>query len=188
MAVHGIRDFYGQVVKSQLLRDFNFRLRSINTDALTLTSEEIIYATSTQLPARTIANHQQPFMGMNLNYAGSNQYEGSDSYQITFFMDENGSMRQKLERASRTIFNDAYSTGDYRVPGLDNRITLSLIDPKLEPIVTYTLVGAQFRNIGAIEFDYLGGTGALVRCDCSIAYQWYETSDSSDLVNVASGS
>lgn len=185
--IHGIRDFYAQAAKSQFLRDFNFRLRSINTDALTLTSEEVVYAVASTLPGRDINNHQQPFMGMNFNYAGSNSYPGSDSYKVTFFMDENGSMRQKLERASRTIFNDVYSTGDYRLPGLDNRISLSLIDPKLEALTTYNLIGAQFRSIGAIEFDYLGGTGALVKCECNLAYQFYEVSDSSDLVNVAAG-
>jgi hypothetical protein len=185
MAVHGIREFYSKAVKSQFLRDFNFRLMQINTDALALSSDEIIYATSNVLPARTITNHTVQFMGMNMNYAGVNQYDSSSSYSVKFFMDANGSMRQKLEKASRTIFNDTYSTGDYRVPGLDNVISLVLVDSKLEPMITYNLVGAQFRNIGAITMDYTTGDGKLVTCDCTIAYQWYTVSDSSDQVNVA---
>lgn len=180
---HGIRQFYSQVVKSQLMRDFNFRLLEVKTPELALTSDEIIYASSKQLPARNITNHTTPFMGLQFNYAGSPSYEGSSSYAIDFFMDASGSMRQKLERASRIIFNDTYSTGNYRVPGIDSTITLGLIDPCLNIMKKYTLVGAQFRNIGAIDFDYLGGTGALVKCNCTIAYQWYEVNDSSDEVN-----
>lgn len=185
MAVHGIRDFYNAATKYQFLRDFNFRVTLINTTALACSGDEIIYATAKQLPGRTIVNQQQPFMGMNLNYAGSNQYDGSDNYEITFFMDAAGSMRQKLERASRTIFNDLSSTGDYRVPSTDNRINLTVVDQKLEPITVYTLVGAQFKKIGPIEFDYLGGNGKLVTCNCGLSYQWYETSDSSDQVVVS---
>lgn len=186
MSVHGIHDFYDTVTKKQLLRDFNFRLLAVNTDALTLTADEVIYASAADLPGRDIANHTQPFMGMDLNYGGSTSYPNSSDYKITFFMDANGSMRQKLERASRTIFNDVSSSGDYAVPGLDQTITLALIDPKLDVIPghTYTLVGAQFRNIGGLQFDYLGGKGALVKCECSIAYQWYKVSNSADEINV----
>lgn len=184
MAVHGIRDFYSTAVKYQFLRDFNFRVTQINTTALACSGDEIIYATATKLPARTITNQQQQFMGMNLNYAGSNQYDGSEAYTVTFFMDAAGSMRQKLERASRTIFNDLSSTGDYRVPSIDNVINLTLVDAKLEPLTTYTLVGAQFKKIGEIAFDYTSGNGKLVTCECSLSYQWYETSDGASNVIV----
>ena len=60
--VHGIRDFYKQATKSQFMRDFNFRVTLVNTVELSLTSEEIVYATATTLPSRKITNQQQSFM------------------------------------------------------------------------------------------------------------------------------
>lgn len=183
--VHGIRDFYKQATKSQFMRDFNFRVTLVNTVELSLTSEEIVYATATTLPGRKITNQQQSFMGLPLNYGGSATYPGSDTYKITFFMDESGSMREKLERASRTVFNDVSSTGNYRVPGTENVINLTLVDPKLQPLKVYTLKGAQFRTIGDLTFDYLEGNGKLVRCDCELSYQWYEVSDNSHNVIVS---
>lgn len=178
MSVHGIQNFYTQAVGKQFLRDFNFRLLNIQTADLSLTSDEIIYATSATLPGRNIVNHQQPFMGLNLNYGGSVQYNGSDSYTVSVFMPADGTMREKLERASRNIFDDNTSTGNYTLPGPENRVVLALIDPQLQILrgQTYTLVGAQLRNVGDITFDYLAGTGALVKCDITLAYQWYTRS------------
>ena len=64
--VHGIRDFYNAMENNNFLRKFNFRLRSVNTNALTLNETEIIYSHCDLLPARKIENFQQPFMGLNL--------------------------------------------------------------------------------------------------------------------------
>ena len=179
--VSGIRDFYNAAVSQQFLRDFNFRLTNVTTTALTLSQEdEIVYAIAKKLPGRNITDQTQKFMGMDIHYGGSVTYPGSGDYQLSFFMSANGKMREKLERASRIIFNDLTSTGDYRVPGSDQRMTLALIDPNLQVMKSYTLVGVQFRNIGDLNMDYLDGNGKLVTCDCTLAYQWYECSDGSD--------
>lgn len=177
--VHGIHDFYSTVTKNQLLRDFNFRLRLVNTDALTFTEEEIVYAHAKRLPGRKIANHTAPFMGMPLNFAGSAKYEGSESYEIELLMDASGALREKLERASRTVFNDKSSTGDYRMAGPDQTIVLSTVDSKLETMVNYTLVGAQIRNINNLEFDYWGGDGKMMKCMITVSFQYYTTSSGS---------
>lgn len=187
-AVNGIREFYNAAVKYQFLRNFNFRMVMCQTYALTMTSDEIVYCRAKTLPGRDITNHTQPFMGLNLNYGGSPSYPGSESYQLEIIMDASGSFRNKLEAASRTIFNDEYSTGDYRLPGPDNVVKLALVDSKKNIIGnggTFTLVGAQFRNIGEIEFDYWGGTGDLVKSTCTLAFQWYKTDGTGSAVNVA---
>lgn len=177
--VHGIHNFYSSVAKNQLLRDFSFRLRLVTTDALTFTEDEIVYANAKTLPARNITNHQISFMGLPLNFAGSATYPSSDSYEIELLMDATGALREKLEKASRTVFNDKSSTGDYRLAGTDQTIVLSTIDSKLETMVNYTLVGAQIRNISPIQFDYWGGNGNLVKCTITVAYQYYTTSSGS---------
>lgn len=174
--VHGIHDFYSTVTKHQLLRDFNFRLRLVNTDALVFNEEEIVYAHVKSLPGRSITDHTAPFMGMNLHFGGSVSYHNSDGYEIELLMDASGALREKLEAASRTIFNDKSSTGDYRMPGTDQTLVLSLIDSKLETITNYTLVGVQFRDLGDITFDYWSGTGDLVKCSINVAYQYYTSS------------
>lgn len=174
--VHGIHDFYSTVTKNQLLRDFNFRLRLVQTNALTFTSDELVYAKAETLPGRNIADHKAQFMGMNLHYGGSVTYPGSDSYKIELLMDASGALREKLEAASRTVFNDKSSTGDYAMPGTDQVLVISTIDPKLNVMVDYTLVGVQLRNVGNISFDYWGGQGALVKCTIEVAYQYYTTS------------
>lgn len=178
--VTGIREFYNAAVKQQFLRDFNFRLVNVNTRALTLSQEdEIVYAVAKKIPGRNIVNQQQKYMGMDINYGGSVTYPGSDSYQLQFFMSADGKMRSKLEQASRIIFNDLTSTGDYRVPGPDQTMTLALVDANLQPMCNFKLIGVQFRNIGELNMDYLDGNGKLVMSDCTVAYQWYETSDGS---------
>lgn len=184
MAVPGIKEFYSAAAKQQFLRDFNFRVLAVNTEALALTSDEIVYAIGSQLPSRNISNHSQKFMGLDINYAGSVTYPGSDSYKLSFIVDASGAMRQKLERTSRTLFNDQSSTGSYSVPGPENIITLGLIDPKLETMVSYNLCGAQFRNIGEMAFNYLEGSGDLVKCDCTLSFVYYTVSDGSSNIAV----
>lgn len=182
--VHGIHDFYATVTKHQLLRDFNFRLQLINTNALVFnTTDEIVYAHAGTLPGRKITDHTAPFMGMDLHFGGSVQYPGSEGYKITLLMDASSALREKLERASRTIFNDKSSTGDYRMPGTDQTLVLSVVDSKLKTIVNYTLVGVQVRDIGDITFDYWKGTGDTVSCEITVAFQYYTSSSgSSDIV------
>lgn len=173
--VKGIRDFYHAAVDKQFLRDFNFRVMDIKTHELVLPENEIVYATADKLPGRTITNHVQPFMGFPINYAGTAKYDGSEAYQMKFFIDETSMIRQKLERASRIVFNDYNSTGNYRVPGEESGvITLALVDPGLKVLVYYKLIGAQFRKISELSMDYLAGEGKLVMADCTISYQFYE--------------
>lgn len=183
--IPGIRDFISQAQKRQFLRDFNFRLVAVNTDALALTSDEIIYCTATQLPARQIVNQTQHYMGLEVHYPGSVKYTGSSEYTIRFFMDAEGTARQKLERASRITFNDTTSTGDYRFPSADQYVSISTIDSKLNPLVTYNLRHASIRNVNPITFNYEDGSGALVTCDVTFAYVYYDTSDGISNVAVA---
>ena len=183
--IPGIRDFISQAQKRQFLRDFNFRLVAVNTEALALTSDEIIYCTATILPARNITNIQQQYMGMQINIPGSNTYPGSDSYTIKFFMDAEGTARQKLERASRIIFNDTTSTGDYRFPSADNYVSIATVDSKLNPLVIYNLRHAAVRNVSEIQFNYEEGAGNLMSANVTFAYTYYDTSDGMSNVAVA---
>jgi hypothetical protein len=112
-------------------------------------------------------------MGLNLNIPGSVEYPGSEAYNLTFYLDADSDLRNYFEAASRALFNDQTSTGEYGTPDEDFFIQLAQLDKDLEPIAEYKLVGASLRNIDDIEYKIADGTGATVEITTTIAYHFY---------------
>lgn len=171
----GIENFYDVASTNDFARKNLFRVVSLGGQRFTL--NELIYMTTAALPARAITNIQTPFMGLNFNVPGTATYPGSDSWNVTFRIPQNLSIRRKLEDWTNYVFNDQTSTGAYNIPSnaVENQTIITLLDKQGNPLRTYTLFGCYCVNTGPMDFD-ITDTGTLVTSQATIAYQYWRLS------------
>jgi len=171
-----IQKFYKSAVDRDFARDFLFRVTQLQLAGVEpLVDDDLVYVRTASLPGRNITNVAAPFMGLPFNVPGNATYPGSDAYSVNFYLDANSRLRNYLERASREIFNDLTSTGNYTTPGVENYIELQQLDKQLDPIAggRYKLIGASIRNVEPIEYSISEGTGQWVQIGATIAYHFY---------------
>ena len=169
-----IQNFYRVAADRDFSRDFLFRVTQMQLQGVpALTESQLVYAKTAKLPGRNIKNTAVPYMGLNLNIPGSVEYPGSEAYNLTFYLDADSDLRNYFEAASRALFNDQTSTGEYGTPDEDFFIQLAQLDKDLEPIAEYKLVGASLRNIDDIEYKIADGNGTVVEITTTIAYHFY---------------
>ena len=182
-----IQNFFSKAQQAQFSRDFLFRVNSVQLTGPTPGStiefggdRELIYATSATLPGRAIENKVVSYMGLDFNLPGRATYTNSAGYSIDFYADANNSLRGKFESASRAVFDDATSTGEYGMPGTGDVITLDLLDKQLATKKQIKLIGASIRDIGDLSYNIADGTGEVVSFPVTFAYHYYEDSISGD--------
>jgi hypothetical protein len=171
-----IQKFYKSAVERDFSRDFLFRVTQLQLAGVEpLLDDELVYIRTASLPGRNITNIPTPFMGLPFNIPGGATYAGSDAYSVNFYLDANSRLRNYLERASREIFDDVNSTGNYSTPGVENYIELLQLNKQLDPIPggKYKLIGASIRNVEPIEYSIAEGTGNWVQANATIAYHFY---------------
>jgi hypothetical protein len=169
-----IQNFYRIAADKDFSRDFLFRITQMQLQGVPALDEgDLVYAKTAELPGRTIGNVAVPYMGLSLNVPGAVTYPGSDQYGLDFYLDGESSLRNYFETASRSLFDDQTSTGEYGTPDDDFYIQLAQLDKDLEPIAEYKLVGASLRNVGAIGYDIASGTGATVSVNATVSYHFY---------------
>ena len=175
MAVNqNIQNFYRAAAERDFSRDFLFRVTQMQLQGVpALTDDQLVYVKTAALPGRTISNVAVPFMGLNINVPGGVTYPGSEGYALQFYLDANSDLRNYFEAASRSLFNDINSTGEYGTPDDDFFIQLAQLDKDLEPIAEYKLIGASLRNIENISYNIAEGTGQTVTIDVTVAYHYY---------------
>lgn len=173
MSALTISKFYDVASRRDFSRDFLFRVEAINILGMSFNPDELIYIKGGSLPSRKINNLDLSYMGMKFNTPGTVAYD-STGWQVKMYVDATSTIRNRLEVASRALFNDATSTGYFGTPGKEHRIVLHQLNKKLEPINRYILVGASLRDIGAINYDISDGSGKPVEVDVTFAYQYYE--------------
>tara|TARA_R110000868_G_scaffold7444_1_gene40422 strand:- start:1560 stop:2096 length:537 start_codon:yes stop_codon:yes gene_type:complete len=174
MVNQSIQNFYRVAADRDFSRDFLFRLTQMQLQGVpALTENELVYVKTAALPGRAISNIAVPYMGLDFNIPGSVKYTGSEAYNLTFFLDANSQLRNYFEGASRALFDDTTSTGEYGTPDDDFFIQLAQLDKDLEPIAEYKLVGASLRGIEGIEYNISGGTGETVEVKATVAYHFY---------------
>ena len=176
MAVNqNIQNFYRVAATKDFSRDFLFRVLDFKLDGMpALSEDQLVYAKTAKLPGRNISNIAVPYMGLNLNAAGTVSYPGSEAYSITFFLDQNSELRNFFEEASRQLFNDTTSTGAYGTPDDNSYIILGQVDKQLNVISEYKLVGVQLKAINDIDYNMSGGTGATVDISVTLSFHFYE--------------
>lgn len=169
-----IRSFYNVAQSRDFHRDFLFRVAHIELPGMSWSDDELVYVKAGEVPARSITNIPTPYMGLEFNVPGNATYPGSDAYALKFYLDAGSNLREKLEIASRTVFNDIYSQGQYNTPTTEHYIELQQLDKALLPIATYKLYGASIREISPVGYDMASGNGGTVELDATISYHYYE--------------
>ena len=169
-----IQNFYRTAADKDFSRDFLFRVTQMQLQGVPALEEgDLVYVKTAQLPGRNIGNVAVPYMGLNLNVPGAVTYPASDAYALDFYLDGESSLRNYFETASRSLFDDQTSTGEYGTPDDDFYIQLAQLDKDLEPITEYKLVGASLRAVNGIGYDIATGTGATVSVNATVSYHFY---------------
>jgi|TARA_R110002050_G_scaffold284845_1_gene434193 hypothetical protein len=167
-----IKDFYQVAQTRDFTRNFQFRVTDVlDRGQSILTPDDLVYITTAELPARTVANKTVPYMGLSFNLPGAASYPGSDGYQITFRSDMEQGIRRIFENWQRSIFDDRTSTGSYRIFS-SSRIVLDLLDQNFNTMRQYVLHGVWPQNVGNISYD-LAGDGDIVTFQTTIAFQYW---------------
>lgn len=185
-----IQQFYKTAKNRDFSRDFLLRVTNMSILGLpNITEDDLVYVKAASLPGRTINNIEVPYMGLNFNVPGAAAYEGSDAYDLTFYLDDAGQsandLRSRFEEASRAIFDDLTSTGIYQIPGNESSITLSQLRKSLEPTGrSYRLIGASLRKIEPIEYKIADGKGETLEIKVTLAYHYYTTEQFPDRANI----
>ena len=175
-----IQNFFAKAQAAQFSRDFLFRVHEVsltgeagNRPIEFIGDEELIYARSAALPGRAIDNKTVSYMGLDFNLPGRAIYTNSAGYSIDFYADAGNTLRGKFERASRAVFDDASSTGQYSMPGESDYIELHVLDKGLNTIKAVKLVGASIRDIGELSYAIADGTGEVVTFPVTFSYHYY---------------
>ena len=180
MAINQTISYFQEVAgKKDFARNNLFRIMSLNCRNLTLTEEDLVYARTAKLPSReTPVGTNVKYMGMEMPYTASTvKYDGTN-YDIEFYLDANGDLRNKFERASRMAFNDITSTGNWQFPSNSETMTLALLNINLDPIEYYHFYGVSFVKIGDVEIQPADGDGTAIMCRCTISYISYKSTGS----------
>jgi len=177
-----INNFFQQALNKDFARTNLFRVLYITSGATNITFDEkdLVYVTSTTLPNRAINNIKVPFMGLSFNVPGTANYPNSDSWQITFRMPQDLSLRAKLELWTRGTFDDATSTGAYNLRDLGN-IGLALMGKDGGVLRVYNLIVAYCVSLGAYNLN-VTQAGEIVEQQATLAYQYWIQPESSSLL------
>lgn len=169
-----IQDFYQQASTRNFSRDFQLRITSFVVNGIDqIRDEDLVFLKTATLPGKSIAVQNAPFMGLNFNIPGAVAYDGSNSWQTTFYCTQDFNLRSLLELSLGDTFDQESSTGNMEPRGLQQyKIVLSLLDDKLNPIRSYELLGCFIINIGAINYN-MTGSGAIQEITATVAYQYW---------------
>ena len=170
-----IQNFFSKAADKQFSRDFLFRVKQISIEGVELNGEDdLIYARSAALPGRTVDDKVVGYFGQEFHVPGRATYPNSAGYSIEFYHDEKVDIRRKLEKASRAVWDNETSTGQYGMPGDDSIINLSVIDKELNEVQEIKLIGASIRDVGEISYSIADGSGEVLNFPVTFAYHWYE--------------
>ena len=170
-----IQDFFTRAASKQFSRDFLFRVKQIDlVGGVSFDGEgDLVYAKTAALPGRTIENKNVSYFGQEFQLPGRATYQNAAGYSIDFYHDEDCDLRSKLEAASRAVWNNDTSTGQYSLPGNESVINLVQIDKQLNDVRNIELVGASIRDIGEIGYTIAEGTGEVITFNTTFAYHYY---------------
>jgi hypothetical protein len=162
----GILKFYDVAKQREFARDFQFRVVALGP----LTTDDLVYIRTANLPGKEIANQEVPYMGLNFNVPGTVIYTGSNSWPVTFLADEAQNIRSKLEAWMSEIFDIETSSGKYGVPA--EEATIDLLDKEFKTIRRYNLVGVYLRTIDPLAYD-IKGNGKPQEFTANISYHFW---------------
>jgi hypothetical protein len=172
-----ISNFYDQAVARDFARDLSFRITQIQPDpalGITFDEKDLVYIKAGTIPGREITNITTSYMGLKFNIPGVATYPKSESYTLEFYCDRDSKLREKFEKWSRALFNDANSTGNYSVPQKSSYIQMAQLAPDFSVVKEFKLVGVSIRSVGELEYKIAEGDGSPLSFSATIAYHYYE--------------
>lgn len=177
-----INNFFQQALNKDFARTNLFRVLYISSGATNILfdQQDLVYITTATLPTRSINNIKVPYMGLSFNVPGTANYPQSDSWQVTFRMPQDLSIRSKLELWTRGTFDDATSTGAYNLRDLGN-IGIALMGKDGSVLRVYNLIGAYCVSLGNYTLNATAA-GEIVEQQATIAYQYWVQPESSSLL------
>lgn len=158
--------FYDVAKQREFARDFQFRVVTLGP----LTTDDLVYLRTADLPGKAISNQKVPYMGLDYNVPGSVTYTGSDAWKVMFLADEAQNIRSKMEAWMSEIFDIETSSGKYGVPS--EEATIDLLDKEFKTIRRYNLVGIYIQSIDALGYD-IKGTGRPLEFGATLSYQFW---------------
>ena len=171
-----IQDFYRVAQTRDFSRDFLFRLLSItpgSASTVTFNQDDLVYIKAANLPGRDLQNVEVPYMGLKFNVPGSVIYPDSGGYELTFYADQSSRIRLAFEQWTRDIFDDATSTGNYFTPKQTSVIDMVQLDPQLNAITQYQLVGVAANSCGPLAYKPAEGTGTVIEFTAKVTYHYW---------------
>ena len=162
-----IQQFYSVAQQKEFARQFQFRVVNLGP----FDADDLLYVQTATLPQKTVQNQTATFMGLDFNVPGSVKFDGSNSWQITFWCDEGINIRNKMENYIKTIFDIETSTGLYGVP--TEIATMDLLGKNKETVRRYDFVGLYPISVGALEYN-ITSAGEIMTVQCTFAYQYWQ--------------
>jgi hypothetical protein len=165
-----IQNFYNVAARHDFARLFQFRVDFLGN--VPFGEKHLTYVETATLPGRSINNVVVPYMGMNFNVPGTISYPGSTNYTLTFRCDEDYDIRSSLEAMMFDTFDEAFSAGNYRLPGEESKLVMTLLNKDFEPVRAYTLFGVYVQAIQDTQYD-IKDTGTIATVQATLAYQFW---------------
>ena len=111
------------------------RVAESRFDEITFVGDnDLVYAKTAQLPGRNIDSKVVNYFGQEFQVPGRSTYPEAGGYTISFYHDEDCQLRTKFEAASRIVFNNETSLGQYGMPGEESVINLVQVDKQLNDV------------------------------------------------------
>ena len=168
-----IQDFYKVAQTKDFARDYQFRVLDVsNKGASIFTEDQLVYATSANIPGKKIKPVSVPYSGFNFNIPGPVEYNQTASFPIAFYLDAQSSARIAMENWIQETFDEVTSTGDQTLHN-DSTITLAQLDGEFEVIRTYKLFGVFPVEAADVSYTMNSSDGGIVDFTASFAYQFF---------------
>lgn len=179
MAVNSTIDKFLEVAsKHDFARDNLYRVVGVNvvngeTNILHIEPDGLIFCKGGALPKRTNpVSDNVAFMGMKLPYNQSTiQYD--NNYSLEFWIDRKSTVIQAFEYASRKVFDDLSTRGNWAFPTDNSYIEITALDFNLEEQETIKFYGVAFKGFDGIDTKQADGTGVAISVKCEFSYQYY---------------
>lgn len=176
-----IKDFEEVAAKRDFARNNLFRVLRLQCRGLDLTDlDDILYCRNTvAIPGRENPHSTVKYMGMEHYYPQSTiKYNGAGDMQMEFYVDAESKIVEKFEKASRYLFNERTSTGDWRFPLMSDTLVVGVENMKHEVIEYITFYGVSFRSIDEVKADIADGEGTAITFTTHFTYFRYERNGS----------
>lgn len=174
-----ISTFISTASKRDFQRDNLYRIISLKCEGLTLDTEDIMYCKGIKIPGRENPHSAVKYMGMEFYYPQSTvKFSDISDLSITTIIDSQSITMGKLERASRILFNDLTTSGNWRFPSTADTLTVAVLDFNLNVQETITYYGVSFKGFDGVDAKPAEGEGVAQEVTMHFTFFYYKRTGS----------